>query len=477
VDAETIARQLVDQPVASPESARSSAYNNAAALERELEWLAQFLNHRLTHYFKPDNDNLSPPSSNEGHIDFTQLPPPQLGNSNFGHFIDRHQLNTPERLILILTLTPYIRPQLFDVLLTKNGDTQRGFTEFGGHLGNQHGGLLPTVETALFLFAGDDLEQRFQLTATLSRDSRLVRQGIIHINETSPNEPWPSSALQLERALVEHLTSGNHYRPEFGVEFPARCIQTRLDWDHLILPHSTLEQLDEIRHWILYGDKLLDDWGMRDKLSPGFTSLFYGAPGTGKTLSACLLGKYCQCDVYKVDLSMMVSKYIGETEKNLAKVFDAAEHRQWILFFDEADALFGKRTKVDDSRDRYANQEISFLLQRIEEFEGVVILASNFKSNIDDAFIRRFQSIVQFPIPKADERVRIWKNAFSSKITLEPALNLKKIAEKHDISGGTIMNVVRFASLRALARKDSQIWLEDIEEGIRREFLKEGRRL
>jgi SpoVK/Ycf46/Vps4 family AAA+-type ATPase len=216
---------------------------------------------------------------------------------------------------------------------------------------------------------------------------------------------------------------------------------------------------------------------MHQKLRPGFTSLFHGPPGTGKTFSACLLGKHCGCDVYKIDLSMIVSKYIGETEKNLAKIFDLAEHKRWILFFDEADALFGKRTKVDDAHDRYANQEISFLLQRIEEFHGVIILASNLKTNIDDAFIRRFESIIYFPMPKAAERLSIWKNAFSPKTTLENSIDLGRIAENYELSGGTIMNVVRYASLKALSRNADIILLEDLEEGIRREFLKEGRSL
>src|SRR4029077_7397773 len=163
---------------------------------------------------------------------------------------------------------------------------------------------------------------------------------------------------------------------------------------------STLTELDEIKQWVLHGSTLLHGWNMRHKLQPGFTSLFYGHPGTGKTLSACLLGKHCGCDVYKIDLSLIVSKYIGETEKNLGRIFDVAEHKGWILFFDEADALFGKRTRVSDSHDRFANQEISFLLQRIEEFDGVVILASNIKENIDDAFVRRFHSVVHFPMPK-----------------------------------------------------------------------------
>jgi SpoVK/Ycf46/Vps4 family AAA+-type ATPase len=252
-------------------------------------------------------------------------------------------------------------------------------------------------------------------------------------------------------------------------------IETQLDWSNLVLPLSTLEQLDEIKHWILYGQRLLNDWEMDRKLQPGFTSLFYGPSGTGKTLSACLLGKHCGCDVYKIDLSMIASKYIGETEKNLARIFDMAEHRNWILFFDEADALFGKRTQVQDAHDRFANQEISFLLQRIEEFHGVVILASNIRANIDDAFIRRFHSVIYFPMPKPTERQRIWQNAFSTKTIFDQQVNLDAVADKYDLSGGTIMNVVRYSSLKALSRNSNTILLADIENGVRREFLKEGR--
>ncbi|MGK0371879.1 MAG: SpoVK/Ycf46/Vps4 family AAA+-type ATPase [Glaciecola sp.] len=148
---------------------------------------------------------------------------------------------------------------------------------------------------------------------------------------------------------------------------------------------------------------------------------------------------------------MLVSKYIGETEKNLAKVFDAAEHRDWILFFDEADAIFGKRTQIDDAKDRYANQEVSYLLQRIESFDGIVILASNLKANIDDAFVRRFQSIIVFPMPAPDERLSIWQGAFSDKAVLAKDVDLRALAEKYEIAGGTIMNVVRYCSLKTLS--------------------------
>ena len=131
--------------------------------------------------------------------------------------------------------------------------------------------------------------------------------------------------------------------------------------------------------------------------------LFHGPPGTGKTLTAGLLGKIAQKDVYRIDLSMVISKYIGETEKNLARLFDKAERKDWILFFDEADSLFGKRGQVKDAHDKYANQEVSYLLQRVEAYNGLVILASNFKNNIDEAFLRRFQSIIYFPLPAKEE--------------------------------------------------------------------------
>lgn len=445
--------------------------DNAQDLDRELTWFAEVLDARLRLYFKQDRESENTVAS------IFDLPPPDLSQSNsyYAQFIRQHEFSSGERLTLLLALIPHIRPQLLDVLWTKNQEIDRGFTEFGGLQGTTHGGFIPTGETVAFLLAGDDLSTRFKLMRLFEGDHPFARYNILYLAPVASGEPLLSGALVLSREYLYRFTTGIERKPNFNSEFPARLIETELDWEHLVLPFSTLEQLDEIKHWILHGHTLLQDWEMYHKLQPGFTSLFYGPPGTGKTFSACLLGKHCGCDVYKIDLSAIVSKYIGETEKNLAKIFDMAEHKQWILFFDEADALFGKRTKVDDSHDRYANQEISFLLQRIEEFNGVTILASNLKGNIDDAFIRRFQSVVHFPMPKATERLRIWKNAFSAKAVLEEKIDLGRLADKYDLSGGIIMNVVRYSSLKALSRNENRISLEDIEEGIRREFLKEGR--
>jgi SpoVK/Ycf46/Vps4 family AAA+-type ATPase len=219
----------------------------------------------------------------------------------------------------------------------------------------------------------------------------------------------------------------------------------------------------------------MNDWGMNKKIKPGFRTLFYGPPGTGKTLTASLLGKSSGLDVYRIDLSMVVSKFIGETEKNLANVFDQAENKNWILFFDEADALFGKRTQTSSSNDRHANQEVSYLLQRVEDFPGVVILATNLKANLDDAFSRRFQSMIYFPIPGPEQRKRLWKQVFSEESTLEKDFDLDEIAIKYELAGGAIINVSRYSSMKALKRGSNIILKKDIIEGIRKEFGKEGK--
>ncbi len=440
---------------------------NAGDLEADLEWFARVLDARLKSYFGRSTPDL----------DIASLPPPALDGSASGYarFIQEHEVTPDQRLVVLLALIPHVRPQLLDVLWTRNEATQRAFTEFGGHEGVSHGAFIPTGETALFLLAGDDLAARFAAMRLFEGDQFLASRDVLHLAPVAPGEPLLDGVLTLAREYLHRFTTGLERRPSFNSEFPARLIQTRLTWDELVLPRATLDQLDEIKDWVLHGQTLLDEWNMRHKLRPGFTGLFHGPPGTGKTLSACLLGKHCACDVYKIDLSMIVSKFVGETEKALARVFDLAEHKRWILFFDEADALFGKRTKVDGAHDRFANQEISYLLQRIEDFDGVAILASNFKTNIDEAFVRRFESVVYFPMPKPPERLRIWREAFSPQARLEERVDLASLAEKHELSGGTIMNIVRHASLKALSRGGRTILLEDLEEGIRRELHEEGR--
>ncbi|MBJ2158001.1 ATP-binding protein [Variovorax sp. IB41] len=446
---------------------------DADTLEAELEWLAHVIELRLHHYFH-DKAPGSPP------LPGTLAPPPALrpGAGPYAAALQRHGFDATERLLMILALAPPLRPQLLDVLATQNAVTQRPYTEFGAHAG-PGGAMLPTVETACFLVAGDDLARRFEALQRLAPQQRLARDGLLH-TEALP-QPDAGGLLQSLLApspafLAEALPGPALPAPPDRTALATR-VQTGLRWEDLVLPAATLAQLEDIHLWLAHGQRLLHDWGFGRRTGRGHVSLFHGPSGTGKTLSACLIGERCGREVHRVDLSLVVSKYIGETEKNLSRLFDAAERDGWILFFDEADALFGKRTSVSDAHDRYANQEVSYLLQRIEGFDGVVILASNLRHNIDDAFLRRFQSVVQFPLPRPPERLRLWREGIPDAVRPDPALDLTRLAQQHELSGGTIVNVLRHACLRSLARGDGLLRAEDVDEGVRRELLKEGRAL
>jgi len=170
-----------------------------------------------------------------------------------------------------------------------------------------------------------------------------------------------------------------------------------------------------------------------------------------------------------------VSKYIGETEKNLENLFAKAETKNWILFFDEADALFGKRTGVRDAHDKYANQEVSYLLQRVEDFDGLVILATNMKNNIDDAFIRRFNSIIRFPLPDENDRAVIWRKSFPHNIAFNNNVDVPEAVKKFELTGGNIINVVQYSCLKSLEEQSNEIFLNHVLNGIKREMHKEGK--
>lgn len=439
---------------------------NSQALNLELDWLRSLIDRRFKLYFETEQ-NLLP---------ITEILPPDISTaSSYGTLVSHYKMKFVERVALALSLTPHFRPQLLDVFFTKNKTFDRRFTEFGGMPNSQHGGFFPTGQTLAFLLSGVDMEGIAAVLHLFDRDHYFVKHNILSLQRAADREPVLSGMLNLSEEYLGFFIHGELRSPDFGSHFPARKIQTSQSWDELILNPATHDQVKEIHTWIQHGKTLMGEWGMKKKLRPGYRAIFYGPPGTGKTMTACLLGKTTGRDVYKIDLSLVVSKYIGETEKNLSKVFDQAEHKNWILFFDEADALFGKRGEVQDARDRYANQEVSYLLQRIEVFNGIVILASNLKDNIDEAFARRFESMIYFPMPNSKDRLRLWEKGFSPKAKMDDSLDLHQFAEKYELSGGAIMNVIRYASLKALERKSETILPQDLMGGVRKEFAKEGR--
>lgn len=444
-----------------------SHHANALDLLNEIKWFEQVIQTRFKLHYQQDCEVKS----------IYEIPSPELNDkeSIYAEFVRFYQLSFSERLILVLALIVHVSPHILDVFLSQNPQINRSFTEYGGLKGSAHSGFIPTGETALFLLAGDDLSKRFKVQQLFDADHLFRIHNILWLAPSPANEPIFCGQLLINDEYVDLFTGGKLRKPNFSMDFPAKRITSTLEWDDLVVDEHTSKQLNDIKIWLEHGSKLMNEWGMKKQLKPGYKALFHGPPGTGKTLTAGLFGKYAGLDVYRVDLSMVVSKYIGETEKNLEKVFAKAEHKNWILFFDEADALFGKRTSISDAHDKYANQEIAYLLQRLEDYNGLVILSSNMRSNVDEAFGRRLQSVIHFPIPKSHERFTLWQKAFSDQCELADDLDLYAISEKYELAGGSIINVVQYASLMALNRHENVIRQNDILEGIRKEFRKDGK--
>lgn len=284
-----------------------------------------------------------------------------------------------------------------------------------------------------------------------------------------------SGRLILSEEWLSKLLTAKEAAPKFSAEFPAQKVTTQMQWDDLVLNQLTLGQINDLVGWAQHNETVMQDPVLGRKLKPGYRVLFYGPPGTGKTLTAALIGKQVDKEVYRIDLSQVVSKYIGETEKNLEKLFTRTARKDWILFFDEADALFGKRTNVKDAHDRYANQEVSYLLQRVEDFPGLIILASNVKSNIDEAFLRRFHNIIHFPAPTPAERLKLWQNSLPAAFQPEASIDLAELSEKYELNGAAILHVVHSAALRSAGRKDGLLRRTDLIDAIRKEFRKQER--
>jgi hypothetical protein len=439
---------------------------NADNLEQELAWFQRYVENTIKLYFDEKEA-----------IDHNALKPPTLTaeSSTYGNFLLHYDFSLAERIVLLLALVPNIRPQLLDVFNTLSESMHENFSGFGGVKDPNTAAYTPTGETAMFLICGDDLSCRFQHLKMFDAEHVFHDHNILRLMSTASHLPDLKGTLLLSKEVLELLTMGVAGKPKFSKDFPAKRIQSQMEWKDLVLDGGVMDQVEEILSWMKHGQKLLNELELGNKVKPGYRALFYGPSGTGKTLTASLIGKVSNREVYQVDLSLVVSKYIGETEQNLEKIFAQAENKNWIIFFDEGESLFSKRTQVSDAHDRFANQEVSYLLQRIEAFPGVVILASNLKTNMDDAFTRRFQSIIYFPVPKMQERLRLWKESFSPKTSFASDVDMEKIARQYEMTGGMIINVVRYATLKSLQKNSLEITLQDIEDGIKKESYKEGK--
>jgi SpoVK/Ycf46/Vps4 family AAA+-type ATPase len=261
-----------------------------------------------------------------------------------------------------------------------------------------------------------------------------------------------------------------------GAGATTRRVVTQLNWADLIVPDETRRRLDDLVSAIELRHRVLDEWGFATRFmnSRGIKAMFAGPSGTGKTMAAAILAKSLQLDLQRIELATVISKYIGETEKNLRVAFAAARRANAILFIDEADALFGKRSEVKDAHDRYANVEIAFLLQEMEDHDGVVIIATNLARNIDEAFARRMQFVVEFPLPDSASRERLWRRMIPPSAPVDADLDFAFLARQFPLAGGDIRNVILDAAFHA-ARDSSPIDLGNALRAVARQYAKQGK--
>jgi SpoVK/Ycf46/Vps4 family AAA+-type ATPase len=275
---------------------------------------------------------------------------------------------------------------------------------------------------------------------------------------------------------VDDVRAGARAQNAAGLERLARRIEPTVAWPDLVLPPVVETQLRELTARVRHRERVVGEWGMGTKGARGLgiTGLFAGDSGTGKTMSAEVVAGDLGFDLYVIDLSTVVDKYIGETEKNLDRIFTEADRVNGVLLFDEADALFGKRSEVKDARDRYANVEVAYLLQRMERFDGLAILTTNLRANVDEAFVRRLDAIVDFPMPEEADRRRLWEAHLTPALPRGGDLDLAFLAGRFKISGGNIRNICVAAAYFAAA-EDRSITMADLVRATEREYRKLGR--
>jgi hypothetical protein len=312
-------------------------------------------------------------------------------------------------------------------------------------------------------------ENNIFFAALLANQFNLSLPAIHHIGGGALDRR--SEETSLHDAVWEMCLSNSRSR----LDTLAQRIDPKATRDDIVLPAQESELLDLIVEQVRHRGTVYDEWGFRARMNRGLgiSALFAGESGTGKTMAAEVIANQLRLNLYRIDLSSVVSKYIGETEKNLRQVFDAAENDGAILFFDEADALFGKRSEVKDSHDRYANIEINYLLQRLEGYRGLAILATNMKSSLDSAFMRRLRFIVNFPFPEAAERLKIWQKVFPAD-TPTAELNYERLA-RFNLSGGSINNVALNAAFRATRESPPRVTMQLIFDAVQGELRKQGR--
>lgn len=436
-------------------------------LEQEMQWLDRIIQYRINQLQTGKDEYpypICPPlTRNQSHQNTYP------GFSKYQQLVETHHLGQAERLVLSLALVPYINPSLLDQLYAN----QSTLIESRLVKSQNQSVLLPTGNTALFLLAGSSIPKRLKSQSILGIKHTFYRKNILSCTTQVSGEPDMSGLLTIEPYYRDLILNNKEAPPRFNASFPAHAVRTSLNWEDLVLSSTCESKIEEvIDHLELY-DTMVANWKLQNHARAGCRILLHGESGTGKTLVAKLLGKQLSREVYRVDLSAVVSKFIGETSQRLSSLFGMAENRDWILFFDEGDALFGQRNNSMESHtNHYANQDVAYLLQRIEHHNGIVIVATNIARNMDAAFMRRFDHIVQFEYPSKEQQVRLWHMALPEAVSMAPGINLIELFTQYPLSPAAIVNAVHRLCRIAWKKGESKLGMEEVSRCVKDEALK-----
>lgn len=433
-------------------------------IETDLLWLENLIQYQLGNASEGLIDRIE----NQG-----EILPPIIPKGGF--YSDNLQIWNPsavERGLIVIGLALYFKPRIFDPLLKAAKDYNYTETRLGGIIGTAQTPFVPTGETAIFLLTNGSVEERMLVLNCLNQEHWLFEKGILLFEYKEPGLPITFQPFSLSSDYMEIFSKGVATKPNYSSQFPASLVKSNMEWSDLVVSKELIKEIRDIELWLEYEERLFGEMGLGRKIKEGYKVVFYGPSGTGKTLVAGLIGKKYHRDVYRIDLSQLSSKYIGETEKNIDNLFKQARNKNWILFFDEGESLFGKRSQSGQSNERYGNQQVGFLLQRMEDHPGVVILATNLKSSIDEAFLRRFQKMIYFEAPDFEYRLDLWKKALEDTLPLADDVDLRLISKEHKLVGGQIVNIVKQIILRELGAQSGIIRLKTLEEAIAEELRK-----
>ncbi|MCW3104850.1 MAG: ATPase, central region [Bacteroidetes bacterium] len=432
---------------------------NTECISAQLSWLSQRI------------DNLL----NKNFTEFLPLPFPGE-DTPYGKLIAEHNFGEADRVMLNLAFAATFKPSVLNPLLVHFRDPEKK-SRFGGIFREEYGQFYPTVRTAIFLLAADDEEQIDYYLCYFNRKNKLFTSNLLLTHSPEGCQTFSDQQIIFNDQFISTILHGEAPSLDGDAGFPAKRGKRTHTMKDVILDAKTVADLAKLHRFARNMKQL---WSLPDsaRYRQNFIGIFSGDPGTGKSHTAEAIGNELNLPVYKVNFAQMVSKYIGETEKNLERVFDRFSGQPSILFFDEAESIFSKRIEVKDSHDKHSNNEQSFLLQKIEEYNGIVILATNVQNlsqYFDKAFQRRIRQIVTFSFPEYLERVRLWENALAPPFAYAEGL-VDRLAKNYQFSGGSIYNIISEGVIEALDKQTTVLTFELLEQALMDEFKKTGRK-